>query len=248
MIIGPVSRVLAVADVDRTTSFFRDVLGFEVTPVNRKDGVPAATASSGPALIEFARTASAPDSTFEDQPRGTAVLFFPVDDVKACHKAIGARGGAPSRIAKLSHLKQSVFEVRDPDGHVYWFGQTFAEAVEEKEPGQVREFLPELPVSDLAKAVAYYQDVLGFRVNYADQNIGVMFRDDGTLLLMPRDREHSGIGSFYAYIRDADALHAELVAKGATVLGAPVSKPWGLRDFSVLDLEGNRLTFGQAFE
>jgi len=27
-----------------------------------------------------------------------------------------------------------------------------------------------------------------------------------------------------------------------------VSHPWGLRDFSVLDLEGNQITFGQTFE
>jgi len=50
------------------------------------------------------------------------------------------------------------------------------------------------------------------------------------------------------YIRDADTLHAELVAKGANVLDEPVSMPWGLRQFHVLDLEGNRITFGQTFE
>lgn len=49
-------------------------------------------------------------------------------------------------------------------------------------------------------------------------------------------------------MRDADALHAELVGRGASVQGAPVSRPWGLRDFRVLDLEGNRITFPQPFE
>ena len=29
---------------------------------------------------------------------------------------------------------------------------------------------------------------------------------------------------------DADTLHGELRAKGANVLGEPVSQPWGLRD------------------
>jgi len=32
------------------------------------------------------------------------------------------------------------------------------------------------------------------------------------------------------------------------VLGEPESHPWGLRDFVVLDPEGNELTFGQPFE
>ena len=50
------------------------------------------------------------------------------------------------------------------------------------------------------------------------------------------------------YVHDADALHAELRAKGANVQGEPVSHPWGLRDFAVLDLEGNEIRFGQPFE
>jgi hypothetical protein len=31
-------------------------------------------------------------------------------------------------------------------------------------------------------------------------------------------------------------------------MDAPVSRPWGLREFHVEDLEGNQLTFGQPFE
>jgi len=30
--------------------------------------------------------------------------------------------------------------------------------------------------------------------------------------------------------------------------GEPVSRPWSLRDFGVLDLEGKRIGFGQPFE
>jgi uncharacterized glyoxalase superfamily protein PhnB len=69
-----------------------------------------------------------------------------------------------------------------------------------------------------------------------------------TVLLIARTEQHTGIGSCYFYIRDADALHAELLAKGANVQGEPVSYPWGLRDFEVLDMAGNRLRFGQTFE
>jgi uncharacterized glyoxalase superfamily protein PhnB len=56
------------------------------------------------------------------------------------------------------------------------------------------------------------------------------------------------MGSCCVYIRDADALHAELVAKGANVLDQPVSMAWGLRQFQVQDLEGNQITFGPTFE
>jgi uncharacterized glyoxalase superfamily protein PhnB len=108
--------------------------------------------------------------------------------------------------------------------------------------------LPELPLSDVSAGVTYYQRVLGFRINYAQDDLGVMDRDDVTILLIARTERHTGIGSCEAYVRDADALYAELVARGADVQGEPLSHPWGLRDFRVLDLEGNRITFAQPFE
>jgi uncharacterized glyoxalase superfamily protein PhnB len=108
--------------------------------------------------------------------------------------------------------------------------------------------MPELPLSDVPAGVAYYRDVLGFSVNYQQHDIGVLDRDQVRVLLIARTERHAGIGSCYVYVRDADALHAELVARGANVQGEPVSRPWGLREFVVLDPEGNRLTFGQPFE
>jgi hypothetical protein len=75
-----------------------------------------------------------------------------------------------------------------------------------------------------------------------------MDRDDVRLLLVARTEEHKGIGSAYAYVHNADELHAELRRRGAKVQGDPVSQPWGLREFLVLDIEGNQITFGQPFE
>jgi predicted enzyme related to lactoylglutathione lyase len=105
--------------------------------------------------------------------------------------------------------------------------------------------MPELPLNDVAAGVVYYRDVLGFQINYQQDDIGVMDRDAVRLLLIARTERHQGIGSAYIYVADADALHAELRANGANVQGEPVSHPWGLRDFRVLDPEGNQLTFGQ---
>ena len=109
----------------------------------------------------------------------------------------------------------------------------------------LEKIMPELPLSDVAAGIAYYRDVLGFSINYAQHDLGVMDRDAVRLLLVARTERHKGIGSAYVYVRDADALHAELRAKGATVGGEPVSHPWGLRDFRVRDPEGNEITFGQ---
>ena len=105
--------------------------------------------------------------------------------------------------------------------------------------------MPELPSDDVAAAVAYYRDVLGFHVNHEQSDIGVMDRDAVRVLLIRRTERHRGIGSTYVYVHDADGLHTELRAKGARVVGEPESHPWGLRDFRVLDLDDNQLTFGQ---
>lgn len=115
-------------------------------------------------------------------------------------------------------------------------------------PARVEKIMPELPVDDVPAAVAHYRDVLGFRVNYQQHDIGVIDRDAARILLIARTERHTGIGSCYVYVSDADALHAELTARGANVQGEPVSRPWGLREFPVLDPDGNRITFGQPFE
>src|SRR5699024_7696895 len=112
----------------------------------------------------------------------------------------------------------------------------------------LRTIMPELPLTDVAAGIAHYGDVLGFQVNYHQGHLGVIDRDGVRLLLIARTLQHTGIGSCTFYVADVDALHAELVAKGANVQGAPVSQAWGLREFRVLDLEGNRLSFAQTFE
>jgi len=108
--------------------------------------------------------------------------------------------------------------------------------------------MPEFPLADVAAGVIYYREALGFSVNYQMEGFAVMDRERARILLITKAAPHKGIASCYIYVADADALHAELTAKGANVEAAPVSRPWGLREFRVFDPEGNILTFGQPFE
>lgn len=121
-------------------------------------------------------------------------------------------------------------------------------AINQSSTEMLQKIMPELPCDDVDAAVAHYRDVLGFTVNYAQQDLGVMDRDRVRLLLIARTARHNGIGSCYVYVQDADRMHAELIESGANVLNSPVSQPWGLREFVVEDPEGNRITFGQPFE
>ena len=248
-IVSPVSRLLAVKELGSTIKFYRDVLGFQLVTEPNRDSVELVR---GPARIVATQAERAPDSTGEVQPRGSAIIFLQVDNVEAMRAEIGQRGGSPSPLEKANWLKMRMFELRDPDCHVIWFGQSYHVEMEPRHvpegKGQLREMLPHLPLNDVAAGVTYYKDVLGFGINYQQADLGVMFRDSVTLLLIARTAGHRGIGSCSVYISDADKLHEELTRKGAKALGQPVSQPWGLRDFTIVDLEGNRLTFAQTFE
>jgi catechol 2,3-dioxygenase-like lactoylglutathione lyase family enzyme len=215
------------ADLLRTIAFYRDALGFQIEHDQ---------AVCGPATLQFSNKETAP-----------SVIFLETDNVERMRTAIAARGGRPSERQKVNWIKMEMFEVRDPDGNTLWFGQSY-DRPHDSQRGQLKQALPELPFTDVAAAVVYYRDTLGFKINYQQHDLGVMDRDSVTVLLIARSEQHSGIGSAEFYIASADALYAELHAKGANLQGKPVSHPWGLRDFRVLDLEGNRLTFAQTFE
>ena len=243
-------RFIAVANLDRSISFYREVLGFHITKYEEE-----AEAVLGPVRIRLGKTGYSPgDLSFvSGRPVGSSVVFFQTDEVEGTHTEIRRRGGAPGDIEKVNWIKMKMFEIRDPDGNVLWFGQSYHQHPDspsrrKSQPPGLRTALPELPFDNVPAAVAYYRDVLGFRINYQQQDLGVMDRDAITVLLISRTEQHRGIGSFSAYVEDADALHEELQAKGADVDGPPVSHPWGLRDFRVVDPEGNLIRFAQTFE
>ena len=205
-------------------------------------------AVSGPARVQFGQHDYAPDNWEKPRPRGSAMLFFETDDVTSMHDAVRARGGNPSEMEKITWVKMRVFELRDPDGHTLWFGQSYQTPDPAAPAPVLRQIMPSLPLDNVPAGVAYYRDVLGFKINYQQHDLGVMDRDEVRVLLVARTERHKGIGSAYVYIENADTLHAELRAKGANVLGEPVSHPWGLRDFCVRDPEDNEITFGKPFE
>jgi uncharacterized glyoxalase superfamily protein PhnB len=239
-IVAPVSRHLRVANSERSIAFYRDVLGFSVHGIQEDSGVPAlAEVSNGPGRIQFSEGSG--ETT-------RSVIFFETDDVAGLRAAIAECGGRPSALEDVNGIKMRVFEVRDPDDNALWFGQSYAEPDRPRPSRMMESIMPELPLDDVPGGVAYYRDVLGFEINYQQHDIGVMDRDRTRLLLIARTERHRGIGSCYFYVEDVDALYEELVTKGAHVQGPPISRPWGLREFSVLDLEGNRLSFGQPFE
>ena len=241
-IVAPAMRFVPVSNLETSHAFYSETLGFTEKELQADYGTGAKVEMSlGPAHIQLCPREG--DAPFESE-----IFFFESDHVSELRNSVEQRGARPSKLHRVNWIKMEMFEVRDPDGNVIWFGQSFNEPDKEQPRPMLEKSLPHLPVSQLTQAVRYYCDVLGFKIDYADDNIAVIYRDQVTLLLIPKTGEYSGISSFSAYIENADRLHSELVASGAHVLSAPVSRPWGLRDFTIADPDGNRITFAQPFE
>jgi uncharacterized glyoxalase superfamily protein PhnB len=66
------------------------------------------------------------------------------------------------------------------------------------------------------------------------------------LLAAQETKRIPGNGGICVFVNDVDGVYAELAARGANVIKQPQNYDYGMRDFDVLDLDGNHLTFGMA--
>lgn len=106
-------------------------------------------------------------------------------------------------------------------------------------------------VSDIAASLAYYRDVLGFEVTFeygAPLSYACLCRDVVALHLLAaaRTKRLPGQGGLCIFVRDVDQLYAELSGRGARPINRPEDRDYGMRDFDIVDADGNQLTFGMG--
>ncbi|WP_343518337.1 VOC family protein [Sphingomonas sp.] len=108
----------------------------------------------------------------------------------------------------------------------------------------------EVPVGDLAAAIAYYRDRLGFGEDWSDPELGLagVSRGDARLFLAdPGYRAHRGNnGPILLWINlasrdEVDALHAQWRDSGAEIASPPTAQPYQLYEFFARDGDGNHL-------
>jgi catechol 2,3-dioxygenase-like lactoylglutathione lyase family enzyme len=111
---------------------------------------------------------------------------------------------------------------------------------------------PILQSRDLSATAAFYAR-LGFEQTglWPDEYLIVERGEVGLhFVLAPEMDPWSTAGGCYLYVEDADALHAEfarldLPSEGIPRLhGSPEQADYGLREFAVVDLDGNLLRIG----
>ena len=114
--------------------------------------------------------------------------------------------------------------------------------------------IPTLPSRSLPVTAAFYAR-LGFEAELFgdDAHYGILTRGDLELHffahpgLVPAT-SHAGC---YLRVRDVDRLHADFLGAGLPPRGIPrmdalADKPWGMREFAIVDPDGNLLRIGQA--
>ena len=105
--------------------------------------------------------------------------------------------------------------------------------------------VPELPVADVERAQQYYKDNLGFEIGwlYQDKGIGAVSRDDIGPIFFRKRTPPFEPAVHWVYAEDIDASYQELKSLGANIVDPLEKKPWGLRQFTVEDLDGNIFYF-----
>jgi predicted enzyme related to lactoylglutathione lyase len=103
--------------------------------------------------------------------------------------------------------------------------------------------VPELPVTDVERAQQHYRDALGFEIGWlAGKDIGSVSRGNVAVFFRKKNPPFEA-AVHWVFAQDIDATYDELKSSGANIVEPLEKKPWGLRQFTVEDLDGNRFYF-----
>jgi uncharacterized glyoxalase superfamily protein PhnB len=104
---------------------------------------------------------------------------------------------------------------------------------------------PEIPVNDMERGIEYYEAKLGFTVEMRmpQGDYAIVERDDVSLHLFKDTSKSQSPVSLHIFAKGLDDLYAELEKRGAQMSQAIAQKPWGTRDFRVMDPSGNEIKF-----
>jgi len=119
---------------------------------------------------------------------------------------------------------------------------------------------PYFIVDDVVSSANYYRDKLGFHYErlWNDPPSFCMVKRSGVIIMLAQldtagvmrpnhvaDPE-GGAWDTYIWIDDADALYAELKARGVKIVRAIGNRHYGCRDFDIEDCNGYRICFGRV--
>jgi uncharacterized glyoxalase superfamily protein PhnB len=119
---------------------------------------------------------------------------------------------------------------------------------------------PSFTVNDVEKSLAWYRDVLGFVVEERWERegklVGVALQAGSVTFMLGQDdwkkgrdrRKGEGFRIYCMTTQDVDALARRIESHGGTLDQEPRDHPWGMRDFSLTDPDGFKITIGKEIK
>ncbi len=120
---------------------------------------------------------------------------------------------------------------------------------------------PTLAVRDMKKSIEFYRDTLGFKIGicfpdagnpeYADlsrDGMVLMFIAADNIGIGSKEKLGTGVNLYMQIDGDIDEYYQELKDKGVECAIDIKDEPYGIRDFTVTDINGYNLTFNQALK
>jgi hypothetical protein len=108
--------------------------------------------------------------------------------------------------------------------------------------------IPKLPSRALQITKSFYEEKLNFRKVGGDYPDYLMMMKDNIEIHFFRDNEFDPLkndGMCYIRIQNIDEFYQELKGGGMTFVGKLEAKPWGQKEFAIIDPDHNLLTFGE---
>ena len=108
---------------------------------------------------------------------------------------------------------------------------------------------PYIACRDVDASIDFFRRTLGFepRLRMGEPaNFAIIFKDDVSLTLtLDRQGEIAGRSSTYITVRGVDALYERCKAAGATMDQELGSRDYGMKDFTIHDLDENHIMVGE---
>ncbi|MET0288862.1 MAG: VOC family protein [Pseudoxanthomonas sp.] len=109
--------------------------------------------------------------------------------------------------------------------------------------------MPVLRMTDASRSLSFYVQGLGFAVDWEYRHapglpVFAQLTRQGQALCLTEHADDCQVGgAVYLTVPDVDACFSAFTATGWVQARAPQDMPWGAREFTVVDPDGNRLTF-----
>jgi catechol 2,3-dioxygenase-like lactoylglutathione lyase family enzyme len=106
--------------------------------------------------------------------------------------------------------------------------------------------VPIIPARDIAASTAWYRDQLGFDVYHVEDEYGIVGRGESWIHFwgLSGIEPEASMTMIRLGVRGIDDLYEHCQARGIVHPSAPLAEqPWGSREFSVTDVDGNLVTF-----